>query len=72
MYCSTALRMNVLLGMSPRTLSTSAIGNVIPHFRVLSILAAPIIPVLYIVPQSYILTGFSFYLLGTISLFMKF
>jgi hypothetical protein len=53
-YCSTALRMNVLRGISPRTLSvpfSNDNGNVIPTFSVLSILAAPLILVLYIVPS---------------------
>jgi hypothetical protein len=55
-YCSTALRMNVLLGISPRALSdcfTSTMGKVIPTFSVLPANVVPIILVLYIVPQSY-------------------
>jgi hypothetical protein len=51
-----ALRMYVLLGTSPLTLSalfTSEIGNVIPTFSVLSASVVPVILVLYIVPQSY-------------------
>ena len=45
--------MNVLLGISPRALSvcfTSAIGNVIPTFSVLSSWVVRFILVLYIVP----------------------
>lgn len=51
--CSIALRMNVLLGTSPRTLSarfTKDIGNVIPTFSVLSCFVVPTLLVLYIVP----------------------
>ena len=50
-YCSTALLMNVLLGTSPRVLSTcftSVIGSVIPHFCVLPTMVVPIILVLRI------------------------
>jgi hypothetical protein len=50
-YTSTALRMYVLLGISPRTLSILCnidLGRVIPTFSVLSTAIVPFIPVLYI------------------------
>src|SRR5205809_3559315 len=56
MYCSTALLMKVLRGISPRALSacfSNDTGNVIPTFSVLSFPVVPIILVLYVVPQSY-------------------
>src|SRR2546422_6206377 len=55
-YWSTALRMNVLLGISPRALSvsfTSESGNVIPTFSILSSGVVRIILVLYTVPLTY-------------------
>ena len=50
-YTSTALRMYVLLGISPRTLSILCnidLGRVIPTFSVLSTAIVPFIPILYI------------------------
>src|SRR5262249_46865208 len=72
-YCSIALRMKVLLGISPRTLYvcvTNYIGNVRPTFVVLPVLVVPVIPVLYIVPLSFKPIGSHF--VGTISVFKNF
>ena len=55
MYCSTALRMNVLLRISPSILSdcfTKETGNVIPSFDVIPLLVVPTILILLSQPES--------------------
>jgi hypothetical protein len=66
-----ALRMNVLLGISPRALSvcfTSTIGKVIPTFSVLSSRVVRLILVSYIVP----LELYTYRFPVAISVFMNF